>query len=151
MGTPVQPPHRGLRLGRKRRREDMRSDLVIDAFNMAWLERSPGNKAELIFHSDRGSQYASYEFTQVLKECGIVQSMSRKANCLDNACAETLFGSLKVERLHGRSFQTIREAKDEVIAWLLWYNRTRMHSTLGYVSPMQFEQRWNQALRERAA
>ena len=132
-------------------REDMRSDLVIDAFNMAWLERSPGNQAELIFHSDRGSQYASYEFTQVLKECGIVQSMSRKANCLDNACAETLFGSLKVERLHGRSFQTIREAKDEVIAWLLWYNRTRMHSTLGYVSPMQFEQRWNQALRERAA
>jgi hypothetical protein len=77
--------------------------------------------------------------------------MSRKANCLDNACAETLFGSLKVERLHGQSFQTIREAKDEVIAWLLWYNRTRMHSTLGYVSPAQFEQRWNQVALERAA
>jgi transposase InsO family protein len=132
-------------------REDMRSDLVIDAFNMAWLERSPGNKAELIFHSDRGSQYASYDFNQVLRECGITQSMSRKANCWDNACAETLFGSLKVERLHGRSFQTIREAKDEVIAWMLWYNRTRMHSTLGYVSPAQFEQCSNQALRERAA
>jgi putative transposase len=57
--------------------------------------------------------------------------MSRKANCLDHAWAETLFGSLKVERLHGQSFQTIREAKDEVIAWLLWYNRTRMHSTPG--------------------
>jgi transposase InsO family protein len=132
-------------------REDMRSDLVIDAFNMAWLERSPGNKTELIFHSDRGSQYASYDFNQVLRECGITQSMSRKANCWDNACAETLFGSLKVERLHGRSFQTIREAKDEVIAWMLWYNRTRMHSTLGYVSPAQFEQCSNQALRERAA
>jgi putative transposase len=142
----------------------MRSDLVIDAFRMAWLERSP-DKAGLLFHSDRGSQYrgphgqvlvrgveyASYEFTQVLKECGIVQSMSRKANCLDNACAETLFGSLKVERLHGRRFQTIREAKDEVIAWMLWYNRTRMHSTLGYVSPMVFEQCWNQAPLEKAA
>ncbi len=80
-----------------------------------------------------------------------MQSMSRKANCLDNACAETLFGSLKVERLHGRRFQTIREAKDEVIAWLLWYNGTRMHSTLGYVSPMVFEQCWNQAPLEKAA
>jgi hypothetical protein len=131
-------------------REDMRSDLVIDALRMAWFERSP-DKARLLFHSDRGSQYASCEFTQVLRECGITQSMSRKANCLDNACAETLFGSLKVERLHGQSFQTIREAKDEVIAWLLWYNRTRMHSTLGYVSPAQFEQRRNQVALERAA
>ncbi len=131
-------------------REDMRNDLVIDAFRMAWFERSP-DKAGLIFHSDRGSQYASYEFTQVLRECGITQSMSRKANCLDNACAETLFGSLKVERLHGRRFQTIREAKDEVVAWMLWYNRTRMHSTLGYVSPVQFEQCWNQPPLEKAA
>jgi transposase InsO family protein len=80
----------------------MRSDLVIDAFSMAWFERSLHKQAELLFHSDRGSQYASYEFTQVLRECGITQSMSRKANCLDNACAETLFGSLKVERLHRR-------------------------------------------------
>jgi len=63
--------------------------------------------------------------------------MSRKGNCWDNACSESLFGSLKVERLHGERFKTIREAKDEVIAWLLWYNRTRMHSTLNYVSPMQ--------------
>ena len=71
--------------------------------------------------------------------------MSRKGNCWDNACSETLFGSLKVERLHGQRFETIREAKDETIAWLLWYNRTRMHSTLNYVSPMQFEQDWTDA------
>jgi putative transposase len=62
-----------------------------------------------------------------------------------NACSETLFGSLKVERLHGQRFETIRQAKDETIAWLLWYNQTRMHSTLHYVSPMQFEKDWMDA------
>ncbi len=58
------------------------------------------------------------------------------------ACSEILFASLKVERLHGTCLQTIRLAKDETLDWLLWYNRTRLHSTLKYVSPMQFEQRW---------
>ncbi|HEY5176188.1 MAG TPA: IS3 family transposase, partial [Terriglobales bacterium] len=99
---------------------------------MAWFKRNPGKKTELIFHSDRGSQYASDDFSEVLKEHGITPSMSR-------------IGSLKVERLHGQRFETIREAKDEVIAWLLWYNRTRMHSTLNYVSPVQFEQDWMDA------
>ena len=78
-------------------------------------------------------------------EHGITPSMSRKGNCWDNACSETLFGSLKVERLHGQCFQTIRQAKDETIAWLLWYNQSRMHSTLGYASPMQFENDWMDA------
>jgi putative transposase len=123
-------------------REDMRSELVTDALRMAWLQRSPDRKTELIFHSDRGSQYASSDFNQVLGECSIRPSMSRKGNCWDNACSETLFASLKVERLHGTRFQTIRQAKDETLDWLLWYNRTRLHSTLNYVSPMQFEQQW---------
>ena len=56
-----------------------------------------------------------------------------------------MFGSLKVERLYGQRFETIREAKDEVIAWLLWYNQTRMHSTLDYVSPIEFEKDWEEA------
>jgi putative transposase len=124
---------------------DMRRDLVIDALQMAWLQRSPNRTSELIFHSDRGSQYASQEFGMALEERGITASMSRKGNCWDNACSETLFGSLKVERLHGQRFETIRKAKDETIAWLLWYNRTRLHSTLNYVSPIQFEQDWNEA------
>jgi len=123
-------------------RPDMHRDLVIDALEMAWYQRCPGKQAGLIFHSDRGSQYASEDFAKVLEHCSITPSMSRKGNCWDNACSETLFGSLKVERLHGECFETIRAAKDEVIAWLLWYNRTRMHSTLNYVSPMQFEQDW---------
>jgi putative transposase len=122
--------------------DNMRSEIVIDALEMAWFQRSPDKNAGLIFHSDRGSQYASREFNQVLSEHRITPSMSRKGNCWDNACSETLFGSLKVERLHGMRFQTIRQAKDETLDWLLWYNRTRMHSTLKYTSPMQFEQQW---------
>ena len=93
-----------------------------------------------------GSQYASDDFTQVLQGHGITPSISRKGNCWDNACSETLFGSLKVERLHGQRFATIREAKDATIAWMLWYNQTRMHSTLNCVSPIQFEQDWTDAM-----
>jgi putative transposase len=123
-------------------REDMTSSIVIDALRMAWFKRHPGKHTGLMFHSDRGSQYASGAFRDVLKEYGINSSMSRRGNCWDNACSETLFGSLKVERLHGQRFETRRQAKDETMAWLLWYNRTRLHSTLAYVSPVQFEQTW---------
>jgi transposase InsO family protein len=98
---------------------DMRRDLVIDALEMAWFQRRPDRTAGLIFHSDRGSQYASHEFRATLNRRGIVASMSRKGNCWDNAPTETPFGSLKVERLHGERFQTIRQAKDETLAWML--------------------------------
>jgi len=126
-------------------RQDMTRDIVIDALRMAWFKRHPDPQAGLIFHSDRGSQYASEDFRNVLRDYGITASMSRRGNCWDNACSETLFGSLKVERLHGQRFKTRRQAKDETIDWLLWYNRTRLHSTLNYVSPMQFEQHWRAA------
>jgi transposase InsO family protein len=88
------------------------------------------------------TQYASKDFRDVLTEYGIAASMSRRGNCWDNACSETLFGSLKVERLHGQRFKTRRQAMDEVVAWMLWYNRARLHSTLAYVSPMRFEENW---------
>jgi len=119
--------------------ETMTRGIVIDALRMAWFKRHPDKQSGLIFHSDRGSQYASHDFRDVLTEYGITSSMSRKGDCWDNACSETLFGSLKVERLHGQRFKTRRHAKDEIVAWLLWYNSARLHSTLGYVSPMQFE------------
>ena len=122
--------------------ERMTSDLVIDALRMAWFKRRPERSAGLLFHSDRGSQYASFDFRNALRIYGITSSMSRKGNCWDNACSETLFGSLKVERLHGQRFKTRRHAKDEVINWLLWYNQERLHSTLDYVSPMQYERSW---------
>ena len=78
----------------------------------------------------------------MLTEYGITASMSRRGNCWDNACSESLFGSLKVERLHGQRFKSRRQAKDDIVAWMLWYNRTRLHSTLAYTSPMQFEENW---------
>ncbi|RLK56380.1 transposase InsO family protein [Stenotrophomonas rhizophila] len=123
-------------------RDDMPRDIVIDALTMAWFKRNPGKNTGLIFHSDRGSQYASEDYRALLQEHGISASMSRRGNCWDNACSETLFGSLKVERLHDHRFSKRRHAKDETIEWMLWYNQSRLHSTLDYVSPMQFEKRW---------
>ena len=119
--------------------ERMTRQLVIDALRMAWFRRRPTNG--LIFHSDRGSQYASGDFQKQLVTFGMKGSMSRKGDCWDNAVAETLFGSLKVERLHGMHFATRRQAKDEVIDWLQFYNHRRLHSTLGYLSPMAFEEK----------
>ena len=120
--------------------ERMTRQLVIDALRMAWFRRRP--TPGLIFHSDRGSQYASGDFQKQLSAFGMRGSMSRKGNCWDNAVTETLFGSLKVERLHAMRFASRRQAKDEVIDWLRFYNRRRLHSTLGYLSPMAFEEKW---------
>ena len=120
--------------------ERMTRHLVIDALTMAWFRRQPAKG--LIFHSDQGSQYASTAFQATLRRYGIRGSMSRRGNCWDNAVTETLFGSLKVERLHGMHFETRRQAKDEVVDWLIFYSRKRMHSTLGYTSPMAFEENW---------
>ena len=122
--------------------EERQSELVMDAFQMAWLQRRPSPKTGLLFHSDRGSQYASQQFQQMLREYGVQGSMSRKGNCWDNACSEALFGSLKVERLHGQHFETRRQAKDEILQWLFWYNRKRLHSTLHYKSPIEYERNW---------
>jgi putative transposase len=130
---------------------DMRRNLVIDALEMTWFRRHPDRNHKLIFHSDHGSQYASDDFNKVLIEYAITSSMSAKGSCWDNVCSETLFGSLKVKRLHGQRFETIRQAKDETIAWLLRYNQTRMHSTLGYASPVEFEREWENTLVKAAA
>ncbi len=117
--------------------ERMTRALVIDALRMAWFRRRPA--AGLIFHSDRGSQYASKEFQRQLTAFAMKGSMSRKGDCWDNAVTETLFGSLKVERLHDMRLPSRRRAKDEVLDWLTFYNSKRLHSTLGYISPMAFE------------
>lgn len=118
----------------------MQTSLVTDALRMAWFRRRP--EPGLIFHSDRGSQYCSHAFQQTLGEYGMQSSMSRKGNCWDNAPTESLWGSLKVGRLYGMRFETRRHAMDEVIDWLMFYNHRRLHSTLGYISPMRFEQNW---------
>ena len=127
----------------------MRAQLVADALRMAWFRRQPVEG--LILHSDRGSQYCSCEFQGLLSGYGMRSSMSRRGDCWDNAVTESLWGSLKVARLHGRRFTTRRQAMDEVIDWLAFYNHRRLHSTLGYVSPMQFERAWLAAHEMRAA
>ncbi len=129
--------------------ERMTRQLVIDALTMAWFRRRP--EKGMIFHSDQGSQYASGDFQALLRKHGMRGSMSRKGNCWDNAVTETLFGSLKVERLHDIRFETRRQAKDEVIDWMTFYNRRRMHSTLGYMTPMEFEEIWRSQKAKRAA
>ncbi len=118
----------------------MQTSLVADALRMAWFRRRP--EPGLILHSDRGSQYCSHAFQKTLVEYGMQSSMSRKGNCWDNAPTESLWGSLKVGRLYGMRFETRRQAMDEVIDWLTYYNHRRRHSTLGYISPMQHEKNW---------
>lgn len=127
----------------------MQASLVTDALRMAWFRRRP--RPGLIMHSDRGSQYCGREFQSALSNYGMRSSMSGKGDCWDNAPTESLWGRLKVGRLHGRRFTTRRHAMDEVIDWLTFYNYRRLHSSLDYLSPMQFEQRWLAAQHNKAA
>jgi len=127
----------------------MQASLVTDALRMAWFRRHPA--PGLIFHSDRGSQYCSHSFQAALSSYGMYSSMSRKGNCWDNAPTESLWGSLKVGRLYGKKFATQRQAMDEAIDWLAFYNHRRLHSTLGYVSPMRFEANWHAGQSQKAA
>jgi putative transposase len=127
----------------------MKAELVTDALRMAWFRRRP--QAGVIVHSDRGSQYCSGLFQDTLKAYGMRSSMSRRGDCWDNAPTESLWGSLKVARMHGRHFATRRAAMDEVIDWLGFYNARRLHSTLDYVSPMTFEKNWLAAQQGQAA
>lgn len=118
--------------------DNMESSLVINAFNMAEVNRNP--KPGLIFHSDRGSQYASKEFRKILKKKEFIQSMSRKGNCWDNSVAESFFHSLKTEELYFNNFYSKNQAKSCIFEYIeLNYNRKRSHSYLGYLSPHQFE------------
>ncbi len=118
----------------------MTQQLVVDALRMAWFRRRPA--AGLIVHSDRGSQYCGQLFQSALKAYGMRSSMSRKGDCWDNAPTESLWGSLKRACVYGQRFATREEAQAAVMNWLAFYNATRLHSRLGYVSPMQFEKNW---------
>ena len=112
--------------------------LVIDALRMGVWRRRPD--VGLIFHSDRGSQYCSNAFQELLKTNGMVSSMSRKGNCWDNAVAESFFGSLKTERVFSTAYQTREEARRDIVDYIeMFYNSKRRHSYLGYMSPMEFE------------
>ncbi len=115
------------------------STLACDALQMALWCRQPA-KGQLIFHSDRGVQYASQAFRKLLKHHDISGSMSRKGNCWDNAVVESFFGSLKSERVYWRCYQNRQEARLDIVNYItMFYNSQRLHSYLDYQSPDQFE------------
>ena len=118
--------------------EHMRSELVVDALQMALHRRRPG--PGLVHHSDQGSQFVSLAFGQKARDAGIAVSMGSRGDCYDNAVAESFFATLKKELVHRRSWPTRRELISEVFEFVeAFYNTTRRHSTLGYLSPAQFE------------
>ncbi len=116
----------------------MDENLVIKTLDKALMQRKPSG--ELILHSDRGSQYVSMKLRQMLKENNITQSMSSKGNCYDNTPTESFFSTLKRELVYRERFKTREEANQKIFEYIeVFYNRQRRHSTLGYLSPMQFE------------
>jgi len=119
--------------------EHMRAELVVEALEMAVGRRKP--EPGLVHHSDQGSQYVSLRFGQRCRAAEIRISMGARASALDNAVCEAFFGSLKRERLNRRSWPTRREAQTAIFEWIeTWYNPRRLHSTLGYLSPNNYEQ-----------
>jgi len=119
--------------------DTMKVSLVNDALNMAISHRNPAKG--LLWHTDRGSQYASYSHKDLLQKHGIVQSMSRKGNCWDNAVAESFFKTLKSDLVYQTYFYTKKQAKREIFEYIEFhYNRTRSHSYLGNLSPSKFEE-----------
>lgn len=118
--------------------DNMRAELTNEALLMAIWKRKP--KRGLVWHTDRGSQYAADSHREILLEHGIIQSMSRKGNCWDNAVSESFFHTLKTELVHHIKFETREEAKQAIFEYIeVFYNRVRMHSANDYVSPEEFE------------
>jgi transposase InsO family protein len=111
--------------------------LVMTALNMAVGQRRP--EPGLLHHTDRGSQYTADTYRKILKKFEAISSMSRKGDCWDNAVSESFFGTLKKESIFGEDFDSQEEARVAILQYLRWYNAERMHSSLGYLSPCEFE------------
>jgi len=122
----------------------MTRQLVLDALRQAfWRERPTEG---LVHHSDLGSQYASHEYLQALKDYHMIYSMSRKGNYYDNAYMESFFGTLKRELIYGNRFKTRTAARQAIFKYIeVFYNRIRLHSALGYMSPVEYEQTFKAA------
>jgi len=124
--------------------DSLETKVCLDALRDALQARHPA--PGLIHHSDRGTQYASTEYRELLRQHGLVCSMSRRANCWDNACAESFFSTLKTELVRGRVFQTHAQARLALFEYIEgFYNRKRLHSSIGYCSPVDFEDRMRAA------
>ena len=122
---------------------DLEAELVVDALEMAIARRRP--RAGLVHHSDQGSQYVSLRFGERCREIGIHRSMGSKGDCFDNAVAESLFATLEKDLLRRRSFAARQEARTAVFDYIeAFYNPVRLHSTLDYRSPIEYEKITNQ-------
>lgn len=124
----------------------MPQELTLQALYMALGWRDPPDG--LVHHSDRGSQYAAHDYRGTLAARGITVSMSRKGNCWDNAPMESANGTVKVECVHGEAFQTRAQAEQALIEYFGYYNTERLHSSLGYQTPSEFERRWRAEVRQ---
>ena len=120
--------------------DSMPQELTLEALSMALGWRDPPDG--LVHHSDRGSQYAAHDYRDVLQARAITVSMSRKGDCWDNAPMESVNGTVKVECVHGENFKTRAEASRAIVEYLGYYNTERLHSSLGYQTPSDFERRW---------
>ena len=113
------------------------AELTKSALTMAISRGQP--KAGCIFHSDQGIECAAHEYRDLVRSAGMTRSMSRKGNPLDNACVESFFHSMKAELVHHRLFENSIDAVAHIIEYIEFYNRDRIHSSLGYQSPVEYE------------
>ncbi len=117
----------------------VRTDLVLDALRMALGTRGPGADVELVHHSDRGSQYTSFDYTQELTDHGVLASVGSVGDAYDNAMAESFLDSFKTELLADRVFQTRPQLELAVVEYISWFNQDRLHESLGDIPPVEFE------------
>lgn len=120
--------------------EQMPQELTTEALRVALLNRQPA--PGLVHHSDRGSQYAAHDYRDITAVCGMLTSMSRKGNCWDNAAMESANGTLKVECVNRQRYETRQQARQDVLEFIGYYNHDRAHSSLGNLTPAEFERAW---------
>jgi transposase InsO family protein len=119
----------------------MRTDLVLDALKMALHRREPGADVELVHHSDRGSQYTSIDYTQTLTDHRVLASVGSVGDAYDNALAESFVDSFKTELIRDRAWRTSSQLELAVVEYIGWYNAARLHESLDYLPPLEYEQR----------
>lgn len=124
--------------------DHMREELILEALNMAVSARD--TVEGMLVHSDRGIQYRGNDYQQALRDSKLLCSMSRKGNCWDNAVMEAFFSRLKVELIYAENYQSVEQARAGIFEYIeVFYNRKRRHSSLGYISPEQFERQFNES------